>query len=154
MPIEGLANLELQFDHDELVNYTKYRKTELTRKSADWINRAAVLTNAAPQVAQNLASGGLSPPQFIQNFWSAIQLPERVADQSACKELKSYSLARSAFAIIGLFYVCGRRRNRCSLLLLSHRQEYNPVLINNLQSFTPSIDPKAAHKQRRAPECA
>jgi len=31
---------------------------------------AAVLTNAAPQVAQNFASGGLSPPQFIQNFWS------------------------------------------------------------------------------------
>jgi integrase len=41
VPIEGLANLELQFDHDELVNYTEYRKTELTRKSADWINRAS-----------------------------------------------------------------------------------------------------------------
>jgi len=42
VPIEGLANLELQFDHDELVNYTEYRKTELTRKSADWINRASI----------------------------------------------------------------------------------------------------------------
>ena len=37
----GLASLELQFDHDELVSYTEYRKTELTRKSADWINRAS-----------------------------------------------------------------------------------------------------------------
>ena len=37
----GLVNLELQFDHDELVSYTEYRKTELTRKSADWINRAS-----------------------------------------------------------------------------------------------------------------
>ena len=41
VPIKGLANLELQFDHDELVNYTEYRKTELTRKSADWIDRAS-----------------------------------------------------------------------------------------------------------------
>ena len=41
VPIEGLANLVLQFDHDELVNYTEYRKTDLTRKSADWINRAS-----------------------------------------------------------------------------------------------------------------
>jgi integrase len=37
----GLVNLELQFGHDELVSYTEYRKTELTRKSADWINRAS-----------------------------------------------------------------------------------------------------------------
>jgi regulatory protein YycH of two-component signal transduction system YycFG len=42
VPTEGLANLELQFDHDELVNYTEYRKTELIRKSADWINRASI----------------------------------------------------------------------------------------------------------------
>jgi hypothetical protein len=40
--LEGdLASLELQFSHDELVSYTEYRKTELTRKSADWINRAS-----------------------------------------------------------------------------------------------------------------
>src|SRR5271157_4356833 len=42
VPKDGLASLELQFDHDELVNYTQYRKTELTRKSADWINRASI----------------------------------------------------------------------------------------------------------------
>jgi hypothetical protein len=41
VPKEGLASLELQFSHDELVNYTEYRRTELTRKSADWINRAS-----------------------------------------------------------------------------------------------------------------
>ena len=41
-PKEGLASLELQFNRDELVNYTEYRKTELTRKSADWINRASI----------------------------------------------------------------------------------------------------------------
>jgi integrase len=37
----GLLSLELQFRHDELASYTEYRKTELTRKSADWINRAS-----------------------------------------------------------------------------------------------------------------
>jgi type IV secretory pathway VirB6-like protein len=37
----GLVSLELQFGHDEFVSYTDYRKTELTRKSADWINRAS-----------------------------------------------------------------------------------------------------------------
>jgi hypothetical protein len=37
----GLASLELQFGHDEFVSYMDYRKTELTRKSADWINRAS-----------------------------------------------------------------------------------------------------------------
>ena len=37
----SLVSLKLQFDHDELVSYTEYRKTELTRKSADWINRAS-----------------------------------------------------------------------------------------------------------------
>ena len=42
VPKDGLASLELQFDHDELANYTEYRKTELTRKSADWINRASI----------------------------------------------------------------------------------------------------------------
>jgi hypothetical protein len=41
VPKEGLASLELQFDRDELINYTEYRKTELTLKSADWINRAS-----------------------------------------------------------------------------------------------------------------
>ena len=41
MPKEGLASLEFQFDRDELINYTEYRKTKLTRKSADWINRAS-----------------------------------------------------------------------------------------------------------------
>ena len=41
VPERGLASLELQFDHDELAGYTGYRKTELTRKSADWINRAS-----------------------------------------------------------------------------------------------------------------
>ncbi len=40
-PEWGLLRLELQFGHDELVSYTEYRKTELTRKSADWINRAS-----------------------------------------------------------------------------------------------------------------
>jgi hypothetical protein len=38
---DGLVNLELQFGYDELVSYTEYRNTELTRKSADWINRAS-----------------------------------------------------------------------------------------------------------------
>jgi len=37
----GLLGLELQFSRDELKSYTEYRKTELTRKSADWINRAS-----------------------------------------------------------------------------------------------------------------
>ena len=37
----GLLSLELQFRHDELASYTEYRKTELTHKSADWINRAS-----------------------------------------------------------------------------------------------------------------
>ena len=37
----GLVSLELQFGHDEFVSYTDYRKTELIRKSADWINRAS-----------------------------------------------------------------------------------------------------------------
>ncbi len=41
VPEGGLASLELQFGRDELVSYTEYRKTELTRKSADWINRAS-----------------------------------------------------------------------------------------------------------------
>jgi hypothetical protein len=41
VPQAGLASLELLFDHSELVSYTEYRKTELTRKSADWINRAS-----------------------------------------------------------------------------------------------------------------
>ena len=33
----------------------------------------AALTNALPQLAQNSASGGFSPPQFRQYFWSAIK---------------------------------------------------------------------------------
>jgi len=37
----GLLTLELQFGRDELKIYTEYRKTELIRKSADWINRAS-----------------------------------------------------------------------------------------------------------------
>jgi hypothetical protein len=37
----GLLGLELKFSRDELKSYTEYRKTELTRKSADWINRAS-----------------------------------------------------------------------------------------------------------------
>jgi hypothetical protein len=37
----GLLGLELKFTRDELKSYTEYRKTELTRKSADWINRAS-----------------------------------------------------------------------------------------------------------------
>jgi hypothetical protein len=41
VPQAGLASLKLLFDHSELVSYTEYRKTELTRKSADWINRAS-----------------------------------------------------------------------------------------------------------------
>ena len=41
VPKGGLLSLELQFGQDELVSYTEYRKTELTRKSADWINRAS-----------------------------------------------------------------------------------------------------------------
>jgi hypothetical protein len=41
VPKGGLLSLELQFGHDELISYTEYRKTELTRKSADWINRAS-----------------------------------------------------------------------------------------------------------------
>ena len=36
----GLLSLKLQFGQDELLSYSEYRKTELTRKSADWINRA------------------------------------------------------------------------------------------------------------------
>jgi hypothetical protein len=39
VPEGGLLSLELQFGRDELKSYTEYRKTELTRKSADWINR-------------------------------------------------------------------------------------------------------------------
>ncbi|MGA3199621.1 MAG: hypothetical protein ABSD89_09475 [Halobacteriota archaeon] len=38
---DGLASLELSFSHDELASYTNYRKTELTQKSADWIERAS-----------------------------------------------------------------------------------------------------------------
>ena len=41
VPEGGLLSLELQYSHDELLSYTEYRKTELTRKSADWINRAS-----------------------------------------------------------------------------------------------------------------
>jgi hypothetical protein len=41
VPQGGLESLELKFDHNELISYTEYRKTELTRKSADWINRAS-----------------------------------------------------------------------------------------------------------------
>jgi hypothetical protein len=41
VPEGGLLSLELQFGRDELLSYTEYRKTELTRKSADWINRAS-----------------------------------------------------------------------------------------------------------------
>jgi hypothetical protein len=41
VPEGGLASLELQFRRDELLSYPEYRKTELTRKSADWINRAS-----------------------------------------------------------------------------------------------------------------
>jgi integrase len=41
VPEGGLLGLELQFSRDELKGYTEYRKTELTRKSADWINRAS-----------------------------------------------------------------------------------------------------------------
>jgi len=37
----GLLGLKLKFSRDELKSYTEYRKTELTRKSADWINRAS-----------------------------------------------------------------------------------------------------------------
>jgi CRP-like cAMP-binding protein len=39
-PQDGLASLELSFGRDELASYTEYRKIELTRKSADWIERA------------------------------------------------------------------------------------------------------------------
>jgi hypothetical protein len=42
VPEGGLLSLELQFDHSELVSYREYRKTELTRQSADWINRASI----------------------------------------------------------------------------------------------------------------
>jgi hypothetical protein len=42
VPEGGLLTLELQFGRDELMSYTEYRKTELTRKSADWINRASL----------------------------------------------------------------------------------------------------------------
>jgi hypothetical protein len=42
VPQGGLDSLELQFRRDELESYTEYRKTELTRKSADWINRASI----------------------------------------------------------------------------------------------------------------
>ena len=41
VPQGSLDSLELHFSHDELESYTEYRKTELTRKSADWINRAS-----------------------------------------------------------------------------------------------------------------
>lgn len=41
MPESGLLSLKLQFGRNELVSYTEYRKTELTRKSGDWINRAS-----------------------------------------------------------------------------------------------------------------
>jgi hypothetical protein len=41
VPQGGLESLALQFGHNELVSYTEYRTTELTRKSADWINRAS-----------------------------------------------------------------------------------------------------------------
>jgi uncharacterized Fe-S cluster-containing protein len=41
VPEWGLLSLELQFSRNELLSYTEYRKTELTRKSADWINRAS-----------------------------------------------------------------------------------------------------------------
>ena len=41
VPEGGLLSLELQFSRNELLSYTEYRKTELTRKSADWINRAS-----------------------------------------------------------------------------------------------------------------
>ncbi|HYA33818.1 MAG TPA: hypothetical protein VEG65_07500 [Candidatus Bathyarchaeia archaeon] len=37
----GIATLELPFDRSELISYTEFRKTELTRKSADWIDRAS-----------------------------------------------------------------------------------------------------------------
>jgi hypothetical protein len=37
----GLANLELAYNQNEFVSYTEFRKTELTRKSADWIDRAS-----------------------------------------------------------------------------------------------------------------
>jgi hypothetical protein len=41
VPESGLLSLKLQFGRNELVSYTEYRKTELTRKSGDWINRAS-----------------------------------------------------------------------------------------------------------------
>jgi hypothetical protein len=41
VPQDGLVSLELQFGKNELVSYTDYRKTELTRKSTDWIDRAS-----------------------------------------------------------------------------------------------------------------
>jgi hypothetical protein len=41
VPEIGLLSLKLQFGRNELVSYTEYRKTELTRKSGDWINRAS-----------------------------------------------------------------------------------------------------------------
>ena len=41
VPEGGLVGLELQFGRDELDDHADYRKTELTRKSADWINRAS-----------------------------------------------------------------------------------------------------------------
>ena len=41
VPEGGLLSLELQFRHEELVSNTEYRKSELTRKSSDWINRAS-----------------------------------------------------------------------------------------------------------------
>jgi hypothetical protein len=37
----GLLSLKPQFGHNELVSYSEYRKTEFTRKSADWINKAS-----------------------------------------------------------------------------------------------------------------
>ena len=41
VPEGGLLSLELRFSENELASYTEYRKTELTHKSADWINRAS-----------------------------------------------------------------------------------------------------------------
>jgi hypothetical protein len=41
VPEGGLLSLTLQLSQHELVSYTAYKKTELTRKSADWINRAS-----------------------------------------------------------------------------------------------------------------
>jgi integrase len=40
-PEEGIATLELPFDHSELASYTEFRETGLTRKSCEWIDRAS-----------------------------------------------------------------------------------------------------------------